>query len=443
MDMQYDRDISPMKPKKWARGLTSHCFRAIGMNVLDKHPQIKKSWMENRAGLSRKKIDTTANYCRGTAETDRPCALLLAGWPDPVNGGHCPFVSSLPDNIQSNFRRFASQIFQWYSSALSDDFVAFVAVPQVMWYVKYPDHQYFTSMIALDIVSQMDLMTWSRYLYQAFEVMNQIAFVGRPLPASDSNCDTLPSISTAIASMSYQLDTLTNQVAVLATEAVKNSLFQSEMSMSIGSIQELLIDVKDKLCTPSKKRSKDTIIDRDINGASTSAKRTKQLTQSSLSTGGSAFQPAEKFPASEVHAMPKITSISNVIVHWYVNDLAKFTGMSPDEKSNMKKLCKAMRYFKHFMEPSTDFTKQAGESVSSYTGRIIRIATSVEANITRFLQRPDIFPIWRQAAGENPLKVPSSTHFQKASFWANFKRLEHVEEKLPPISNYILASTSI
>ena len=103
-----------------------------------------------------------------------------------------------------------------------------------------------------------------------------------------------------------------------------------------------------------------------------------------------------------------------------------------------------MRYFKHFMEPSADFIQQAGESLSAYTGRVIRIATSIEVNVIRFLQRPDIFPIWRQAAGENPLKVPSSTHFQKASFWANFKRLEHVEGKLPPIPNAIDAtSTSI
>jgi len=61
------------------------------------------------------------------------------------------------------------------------------------------------------------------------------------------------------------------------------------------------------------------------------------------------------------------------------------------------------------------------------------MATAVEVNVIRFLQRPDIFPIWRQAAGENPLKAPNPTLFQKASFWANFKRLEHVEGKLPII----------
>jgi hypothetical protein len=91
----WTKDISSDKPLEYTAELRTHSTRATTITLLSEIHAMDQRWVDNRAGLLKKKTDTAQTYFRGSCKSDTSCALALSGWSNPTaeNGKTYNFIN--------------------------------------------------------------------------------------------------------------------------------------------------------------------------------------------------------------------------------------------------------------------------------------------------------------------------------------------------------------
>jgi hypothetical protein len=416
IEAEYNGDTSDDKPSEYTPGMSSHSIRATAMNELDDVSDIKDSWVNNRAGLSMKKIDTKANYTRGTYKSDRSCGLILAGWPTSKDGGKMPH---LPHHESRPFQAFVEKMYMAHLPKMSMDVLIMFGKIQVLWSRQYPN--LITTATAPPLTTfaaASDLIRWQQQLYDSFVERNGRSFT---FASVDPSTDDLHTVVHHIAD---EVGLVHEKVNVAIARSGEQVQFNASMAHKIDTLCESQDRIEEKQdmilqhlamrseVTPSKRQRTDSTVQTTLPGA---------LIHSHAATHAVSAVP-----------VPAFKCITDVIVMWYTcpDHVKKMATETPDQRSTLKKLNKLIAYSKLFMAAGTSINR-AGAQVDNvvFARSIHRIAEMVKKNLREFLRSHDIVQFLR----EHKLFAPSCNQSKKLPLWQTYKNLECLNKnsKLP------------